>query len=146
MPINNQTTLYADATWTQWSDYDQLVVKFENPSPNSESNQNFKDSWRYAVGASYQANDQLILRTGIALDKTPVPDPQSRSPRTPDSDRYWLSVGAGYHLTKRLSFDLAYSYLQSDNAKLDYTQNNKTLNGKMDAAVHIVSAQVIWRY
>jgi long-chain fatty acid transport protein len=146
-PLNTQTTLYADAVWTQWSAYDQLVVDFANSSSNSESKQNFKDAWRYAIGGDYQANAKLKLRTGIALDKTPVPNPQSRSPRTPDSDRYWFSVGMGYQFTRNLNLDLAYSHLYADKAELDYPpQTVNPLKGKMDAAVNILSAQLVWHY
>lgn len=149
-PINPKTLLLADATWTQWSHYDQLIVEFNNAAPDSKSNQNFKDAWRYALGASYQANNQLKLRTGIALDKTPVPNAQSRSPRTPDSDRYWFSIGAGYLLRPNLTFDLAYSFIYASEAKIDYTQpsalGDSQLRGTVDASISILSAQIVWRY
>lgn len=144
--FNEKLNLLASTTWTAWSEYDQLVVKFDNNSLDSQSNQDFGDSWRYALGAQYQASDSLLWRTGIAWDQAPVPGAENRSPRTPDSDRYWLSVGLGYQITPKMTLDVAYSHLFAAEAKLDYEQQNIALVGEVDAAVDIFSAQLVWRY
>jgi long-chain fatty acid transport protein len=148
--INAQWQILAGTTWTQWSGYDELVVEFDNRSPDSESNQDFNDSWRFSLGTVYHANDALRLRTGVAYDNTPVPSQAHRSPRTPDVDRRWFSVGLGYDLAKDWTLDLGYSYLWSDKAKVDYAQTNdlgtNTLKGEYESTVNIFSAQLVWRY
>lgn len=142
--------LLASTTWTGWSAYDELVVKFDNRSPDSESNQNFKDSMRYALGAIYQLNDRFKLRTGVALDETPVPNKEGRSPRTPDSDRKWVSIGLGYALNKNTQLDFGYSHLFADRSQVDYTAESSLgdtqLKGYYDSAVDIFSAQLVWKY
>ena len=52
----------------------------------------YSDGWFYSVGAEYQLNPQLALRAGVAYEKSPITD-QVRTPRLPDNDRTWLSVG-----------------------------------------------------
>lgn len=147
---NDKIDLLASTTWTGWSAYDELVVDFDNGSPNSESNQNFGDSWRFAVGGAYQLSDAWKLRSGLALDKTPVPNKYSRSPRTPDTDRKWVSVGAGYKLSEAINLDFAYSRLFADKTDIEYTTTsrlgNNTLKGSYDSSVDIFSAQLVWKY
>lgn len=142
--------LLASTTWTGWGAYDELVVEFDNYAPDSESNQNFKDSWRYALGATYQLTDSFKLRTGVALDQTPVPDKYSRSPRTPDTDRKWISVGLGYKLSKSMNLDLAYSHLSADQSDIEYTSasslGDSVLKGHYETEVNIFSAQLVWHY
>jgi len=148
--LNQKVQLLASTTWTGWKAYDELVIDFDNGSPDSESNQNFKDSMRYAVGAIYQLDDSFILRGGLALDQTPVPDKFSRSPRTPDSDRKWISVGFGYKLSQAMTIDLAYSHLMADKVDVEYTNasslGDSVLIGSYDSSVNIVSAQLVWNY
>jgi long-chain fatty acid transport protein len=98
----------------------------------------------------YQLDDTWKLRTGVALDETPVPDKYSRSPRTPDADRKWVSVGAGYKVSSKMSIDFAYTRIMADRADVDYTLQsdlgNSVLVGSYDLSVDILSAQLVWTY
>ncbi len=145
--VNDKLQILADATWTQWSDYKELVINFDSDQEDSNTRQDFKDSWRLSLGGIYKVNDKLKLRTGIAFDQTPVSNPENRSPRTPDVDRKWLSVGLGYKVSSSLNLDLAYSHLAEDTAKVNYTANDiHTLKGSYKNAVDIFSAQIVWKY
>jgi len=148
--VNEKIQLLASGTWTGWSAYDQLVVEFDNGSADSESNQAFKDSWRLALGGMYQYNDQVKLRAGIAFDQTPVSNETHRSPRTPDSDRKWLSLGLGYKVTESMDLDVGYTHIYADTSKVNYTAEsslgNSILIGEYDNAVDILSAQLVWKY
>jgi len=71
---------------------------------------NFEDSWRFGVGASYQWDDQLALRTGFSFDESPLKDAENRTPRGPDSDRFIVGLGASFQVDEQLSVDLGYAY------------------------------------
>lgn len=148
--VTRQLQLLASTTWTGWGSYDELVVKFENGSGVSKSGQNFKNSMRYAAGLIYQLDETWKLRTGVAYDKAPVPDEVSRSPRTPDANRTWLSIGAGYKVSDELSLDLAYSHLMASTVGSEYVHQsnlgNSVLKGSYDISVNILSAQLVWKY
>jgi len=148
--VNNKLELLADATWTGWSAYDELVVTYDSGAEDSASAQAFKDSMRYAVGAAYQLNDTWKLRGGLALDNTPVPDAEHRSPRTPDTDKTWISAGFNYKLKKSLSVDVGYSHLIGGNGDINKTvvtgTGSSTLLGSYDTTVDILSAQLVWKY
>ena len=97
--LDPQWTLAAELAWTRWSRFDQLVVDFDNPAQPSEVTlEEWEDSIFLALGLTYRPTDKLRLRTGVAFDEGVVPSADRRTPRIPDSDRYWLSFGAGYDL------------------------------------------------
>ncbi|MEA1990519.1 MAG: outer membrane protein transport protein [Pseudomonadota bacterium] len=148
--LNDKTQLLAGTTWTGWKAYDELVVDFDNGAPDSESNQNFKDSMRYAVGVIYKLDDSWKLRSGLAFDESPVPDETSRSPRTPDSDRTWVSFGVGYKFNSTINLDFGYTHIFADKADVEYTAESSlgdnVLVGSYDASVNILSAQLVWKY
>ncbi|WP_321324611.1 OmpP1/FadL family transporter [Thiomicrorhabdus sp.] len=146
--VYGKLTLLTGATWTKWSDYGSLTIQNGAGTTVSDSNQDFKDSWRLSLGGTYQLNDKLKLRTGVAFDQTPVSNETHRSPRTPDSDRKWIALGFGYKLTPGMDLDVGYSHLLSDKSKVNYSSDNGVthLVGSYNPTVDIFSAQLVWKY
>ena len=108
---------------------------------------------RYSLGLDYQYSEQLVLRTGLAFDETPVPNKERRTPRLPGNDRTWLSLGATYMQSETLSWDFGYSHLFIDDSKIENQFESDTapvleatLKGEYEADVDIVSVQVNWKY
>lgn len=99
--IGDNFALLADATLTEWSQYKELVIEFDSEQEAINTRQGFKDAWRYSMGALYQSSPSLTWRTGFAIDHSPVPAAENRSPRTPDSKRTWYSVGLGYQMNEQ---------------------------------------------
>jgi long-chain fatty acid transport protein len=99
--------LTAGLEWANWSRFKTLQIE---GLPIPAETFNWKDSWYYSLGAEYAYNDALTLRTGVAFEKSPVPD-ATRSVRVPDNDRYWLSVGASYKFSENMTANLAYSHV-----------------------------------
>jgi len=146
----------ADVTWTEWSTFDKLVIVFEGTglagSQASPTTENWDDTWRYAVGASYQATEKLLLRTGLAYDETPIPDAY-RTPRIPGEDRFWVALGFGYQFTESLNLDFAYSHLFVNDSKMQKVatigtedENRGTVIGEFENAVDIVSTQISYKF
>lgn len=149
----DKITYLADITWTGWSSFDELRIEYDNPAqPDSVTTEDWDDSYRYSFGIDYQYSDKMILRTGIALDETPVPNAERRTPRLPGDERFWLSFGMSYQYNKDLSFDFGYSHLFIDDPEINNTFESSvptlaaTLTGDYDASVDILSAQLNWRY
>jgi len=147
-------TFLADLTWTGWSSFEELRVVYENTlQPDSVTTEDWNDTMRYSLGIDYQYSDQLVLRTGVALDETPVPSAERRTPRLPGNDRTWISFGASYQIDNDLSVDVGYSHLFFDDTEINNelesdTSNNvkATLSGTYDASVDIISVQLNWNY
>ena len=74
--LTHQVALQTSVKWTDWSEFKQLLIHYhtlgDNPQRKSDvfETENFQNSWRYAIGMTYQATPQWLLRSGIALDKS----------------------------------------------------------------------------
>ncbi|MBB4865570.1 long-chain fatty acid transport protein [Pseudomonas nitritireducens] len=128
--LNDKIALMADVTWTRHSRLDSVDIGIDqvegypyfNGVTEGDLNvkQDWKNTYKVSLGMNYQYNDDLMLRTGIAYDKTPVGGDGLRHPAFPDANRKWLSLGANYHFTKDTSVGLAYSFVKFDSGKMDY--------------------------
>jgi long-chain fatty acid transport protein len=128
--INDAWKLYAGATWTRWSRLKDITVNNEGVTALSggalapqivgtiKEDQNWHDTWAYAVGTSYQLNKQWVLRTGLSFDQSPTNN-TDRSPRIPTGDRTIFSVGAGFNPTDDWTIDVAYSYLKEESVTVN---------------------------
>ncbi|OCX19338.1 Long-chain fatty acid transport protein [Stutzerimonas xanthomarina] len=131
--LNDQWTLYAGAMLTRWSRLESIVVENEGlaPGPASasfgtiEEEQDWHDTWSYALGAAYKLNKQWTLRTGLAFDQSPTNNTH-RSPRIPTGDRTAVSFGLAWNPTDDVTVDLAYSYLWEEDTKIRQDSYNAT--------------------
>ena len=139
----------ADITWTNWSRFQQLVVRFDNPAqPPNVTPEHWRDTMRYALGVRWSPVDKpYTLRTGIAWDQTPVPSAALRTPRIPDQNRFWLAFGGSYRLSKALSVDASYAHLFVNDTGINNAEINTghVLNGQFSSDVDIVGVQLVWR-
>jgi long-chain fatty acid transport protein len=141
--FNPQWSIMADVTWTNWSVFKELRVQFANPNqPDAVTNENWQDSWRYSLGVTFTPDPKWNLRAGIAYDTAAVPDDQHRTPRIPDSDRFWTAIGMGYKISQAVSFDLGYAHLFISNSRIDQTRTTGGLQGSYDSHIDIISAQL----
>jgi len=148
--LNKRLTLLGDVTYTQWSNFEELLIEGDNGAEVSQVDEKWNDVYRIALGLKYKYNEQWILRTGIAHDETPIDD-KYRTSRIPGDDRTWLSFGASYSPTKQLTIDVGYSHLWVEDAKIneEFTiipAATGELNGEFDADVDILSMQATWKF
>lgn len=79
--------------------------------------ENWEDNYRLALGATYQVDPKLALRTGVAYDTSAVSD-KNRTITIPETDRTWLSIGAGYQWSEQLSLDAGFTYIIAKDAPI----------------------------
>jgi len=141
--LNNQWAIMGDITWTNWSRFEELRIKYGNPNqPTTVVEEKWDDIFRYAIGVSYAPNSVLTFRAGTAYEQTPIASATYRTPRIPDNNRYWLSIGASYSPTPKLTLDLAYAHLIMHNSEINNTDSlGHTLSGTFSTDVDIVSIQ-----
>jgi long-chain fatty acid transport protein len=116
--VSPKVDLLADISWTGWSSFKDLTVVRTNGTMLSTTNENWRDTMRYSLGLNYHQNDRLTWRTGVAYDKSPVPD-ANRTPRIPDQDRTWLAVGVQYKLNEKAKIDAGYAHLIVSDASIN---------------------------
>ena len=140
--------LLADATWTHWSQIKQLPLQRTSGSQAGTTLDtltfNFRDVWRFSAGANYRMSSALMLKAGVALDKSPVPDAQTRSVRLPDEDRTWFSFGAAFQMSPSSKLDAGYSYIKVKDADINNNQaavGKGVVNGTYEATIHVFGLQ-----
>ncbi len=147
--VNEKLSIMADVTKTSWSEFQELRIVFENPSPpDNVIPELWGDVNKYSVGASYKFNDKLTGRFGLAYDESPVPNDEVRSPRIPDEDRKWISLGLSVAATKKLDLHFAYVNIMVDDPVIDNTSHSagQRLYGKIDASVSLLSMGLSKRF
>lgn len=151
--IAPEWTVGAEVAWTRWSRFDRLVVEFDNPAqPDEVTLEEWEDSYFLALGVTYRPTDRLRLRTGVAFDEGVVPGADRRTPRIPDSDRYWLSFGAGYDVTEAMTLDVAYTHIFSPDAQMNQQATDTgnaargNLSGTFESSADIVNASLSMKF
>lgn len=115
----DKLNLFGDVTWTRHSRFNKAELVFENTKNIGGGNKsdrtiitpNWRNTYKVAIGGSYQYSEPLQLRAGIAFDQSPVRGAESRLNTLPDGNRIWYSVGAKYQYRKNHVFDVAYSHI-----------------------------------
>ena len=122
--ITDRWAVMAEYQRVFWSSFRNLT--FESRSGHNAPGKNYissvKENWRdtnfYSIGTSYKLDDQWKLRLGFAYDQSAVRY-QHRTPRIPDTDRFWTTIGLSYDYNEHLTFNAAYTYINARKASLD---------------------------
>jgi long-chain fatty acid transport protein len=101
--VTDRVTLNMQAVKFGWSKFERIAF---GPPINGGIEQDYKNTWSFALGADAAYSERLTLRGGIQLDATPTRD-ERRDPRVPDSDRVNYNVGASLRMSDRLTLDAA---------------------------------------
>jgi long-chain fatty acid transport protein len=145
--LNERWDLMADAQWTQWSTIRHLTFLRADGSVLQSTPENFRNTWKLAIGANYRYSPQWTLRGGIAVDKSPV-QRAFLTPRLPDGDRTWVTLGARYTVNPQLSLDFGAAYIFVKKTNIDHSGGtpsvaaNGLINGYYDSRSVVLSAQL----
>jgi long-chain fatty acid transport protein len=144
---DNKWDLMADIQHTGWSSIQQLQIVRSTGAILSTTPENFRDTWRFSVGANYRYSDNWIFRGGLAFDQSPVRDAE-RTPRLPDADRTWIAAGAQYKFSPSVAVDLAWAYIFIKDASINQnagsTAANGLISGTYKSNVNIVGLQLTY--
>ncbi|CAJ1836463.1 OmpP1/FadL family transporter [Aeromonas sp. 82P] len=117
--LTDKLALHGSLNWTNWSKFVQLEAELDHQGSMHIKDEHWEDSWRYAIGMTYQVTPKWQLRSGVAYDASPVPADR-RTISIPDADRLWYSLGMGYQFTPNLTVDLGLTLI--DGKKVDVTE------------------------
>lgn len=141
--LTKKLTLGLTAIKTGWGSMDGLDIKFDSGQANSVLSFGFEDQWMYSAGLTYEYSDKLTLRTGVAMDNSPVSD-KYRSARTPDGDRKWISIGGTYDFNDMTSATFAFTHVMIDDVSVNRTNLSEdngrgTLNADYESSANVIS-------
>ncbi|MEA1928867.1 MAG: outer membrane protein transport protein [Candidatus Auribacterota bacterium] len=131
-----------DVSWTNWRRFKKLVANFDSGQAPSVTEEQWEDSMAYRLGINYFASQELTLRAGTAYDEAAVKTAY-RTPRIPDNDRVWLTLGLTYAFSDDLKVDLGYAHLfiNDCDSKLTNTPVAGNLMGKYEASIDIYAIE-----
>ncbi|EJL6489468.1 outer membrane protein transport protein [Vibrio cholerae] len=153
--ISEHFALHTSVNWTQWSSFKELYANLDNNNGSTVKVENWEDNYRFAVGATYELQQKITLRSGIAYDISAVSD-KNRTITIPETDRTWLSLGATYDASKQLSFDAGFTYIFAKKAPITesrgYESDDKAqmlggkFTGETTGNVWLIGVQANYRF
>lgn len=99
--------------WSNWSKVQNLTVfNSANGLPVAPPKQlNWHDGYMVSGGLEYQLNPLMLVRGGVAWEKSPVQNATERLVSLPDNDRIWLTIGGSYKWSEMITFDASYAHV-----------------------------------
>ena len=143
--VNDRLALSASWAETGWESLREVRIDFERPDPDSVEPFQWKNSTFTSVGAEFKLNDTWTLRGGVAYDETPT-SLTHRTPRLPDDDRTWYSVGATWQVSDALDVNFAYTRIVPDDPKINYTSGGNTVAGPFDGSANLFGVSAQYRF
>ncbi|MBQ6854700.1 MAG: transporter [Alphaproteobacteria bacterium] len=145
--LNKCFTLSATAKWTRWSQFKNLDIFSKTTGiAVSETFENWKNTWYYAVGADYRYNRNWVFRTGIGYDETVIKAPEYRTARIPDGRRILTSLGATWK-KNNWQVDLGYMHIFVHGGEaLGEASSASPANLKYSADADLVSFGVQYKF
>ena len=129
--INDKWAVMAEYQRVFWNSFDSIDIYGADTPFLSHTPENWEDANFYAIGTSYQIDDQWKLRLGLAYDDAAV-KLDYRTPRIPDSRRIWYSTGLEYQYNENLTFDMGFTYIQAKEASIDIAPRGTSAGVKAD--------------
>ncbi|WP_159739001.1 outer membrane protein transport protein [Vibrio atypicus] len=155
--LNDKVAVHASINWTDWSSFKELVADFPGEKSNTIKEENWEDNYRFAIGSTYQFDSKIQLRTGIAYDTSAVSE-EHRTATIPETDRLWLSLGAGYEWSENLTFDAGFTYIFAKDAQMQENRVKGTLpmtdpsdfggefEGEVTGSIWLVGVQANYKF
>lgn len=149
--LGSRFAVMGDVQWTRWNRFQNVTLEY-NEGGRVIIPELYKNGWRYALGGSYQLNDQWKFRVGGSFDKSPTRD-STRSVAIPDSDRWAIGLGGQYRFHKSLSLEFAYSYAYQKRSIITDVPANvinrllqpfERVDGSATTKSHVAGLQINW--
>jgi long-chain fatty acid transport protein len=157
--MNEQWAMLASVVFTGWSvfkttDLESVAgysVETGLQTPiNILTPQHYRNTWRAALGTTYQFNQRWMLRLGSGYDQTPTVN-SARDARLPDVDRWAVTFGLHYQPRTSITFDAGYVYLWGNGrssihkTQVFNEQSNVRVDGWGVNHAQLVGFQAVWK-
>lgn len=108
--------LHYSVVMTGWDVFEEIRGTVDGQEV-MQKDENFENSFKYALGATFDVSSSFKLRAGIAYDETPNVNDVSIS--LPDSNRINYSLGASYSFTDSSSLDFGFTFVDVEEVTFD---------------------------
>lgn len=147
-------SLQGELAWTGWSSFKELRVRFASGAPDSVTDESWKDTWSYSLGGIWKLSPAWALKAGLAYDQSPVDDAH-RTPRIPDANRKWVTVGAAWSASRSTTVDVGLGRIFTSGSSLNLTSGSTpasdnffrgNLSGTYKVGATILGASIRMRF
>lgn len=126
--LTDKFAVHYSYKYTEWKRFKNLHATYTDGQLAFHKDENYRNNSRIALGATYDVNEQLTVRAGIAYDEAAATRKHA-SASIPDTNRTWYSVGATYKFTPNLAVDLGFAHLRGK--RLNFTEE-QTIAGLLN--------------
>lgn len=133
--VTNRFAIHYSYKYTHWSHLNKLYARYNDGKTAFKKELQYSNSSRVAFGSTYDIDDKLTLRAGVAYDQ--AASRHQRSAAIPDTDRTWYSLGATYKFTPHFSVDFGYAYLKGK--KVNFKEEEKLLQNQVTITANYTS-------
>ncbi|SDR36696.1 OmpP1/FadL family transporter [Pseudovibrio sp. Tun.PSC04-5.I4] len=143
--LNTEWRALGSFEWTHWSRFGTFPVFNLSGDVVTELPFQYNDGYLIALGTEYDFTENITGRFGLAYEWSPI-DEANRTPRLPDSNRFWLSAGLSYFYEDWLSFDFGYTHIFPEASNININPDHPfyegiTIQGPVnDTNIDILSA------
>ena len=139
--INDKFGLSGLVRFTQWNVFDDFIMTSDYMK--TDIPEKWKNVWTFSAGLDYYLNENWTLRGGFAFDDCPVRNPEYRTARIPDSDRYTVAVGFSYKYNN-FKVDVGYSHIFMAKSKTSNTdtRTGTTIHARYDGRGNMLGVQL----
>lgn len=153
--LTPQWAVHGSLNWTEWSKFKELVADIQGIGNDTVKVENWRNSYRLALGTTYTLDNDTRLRGGVAYDRSAV-DTANRTLSIPEMDRYWFSAGVGHDFTPNLTVDAALTYIAGKKADVSEPRSHiandaqagmmGTFTGQASGDIWLTGVQVTYRF
>ncbi|WP_342135433.1 OmpP1/FadL family transporter [Haemophilus influenzae] len=133
--VTNRFAIHYSYKYTHWSQLNKLYARYNDGKVAFDKELQYSNSSRVAFGGTYDIDDKLTLRAGVAYDQ--AASRHYRSASIPDTDRTWYSLGATYSFTPNFSVDFGYAYLKGK--KVNFKEEETLVKDQLIATANYTS-------
>jgi len=149
-------TILGEMDYYTWSNFQQIAIKTMSPTlGNLVTQENYRDTYSFALGAEYQLDPQWKLRAGIKYDQTPTVD-AFRDTRVPDGDRYWIATGFHYAFNDHIGIDGSYAHIFVEDSNINVNrsffttvpglQTTSNIRAESSVSIDILTAGLTYKF
>ena len=149
--LSDRTQILLGVEWMEWSSLDELVIDHAGPAPlpnPAVEAFDWENTARYSLGLRHGLSESTVLRFGVAMEES-TQGTNNRSAISPDSEKVWATIGAGFEPMENMLIDVAYAHVFVDDADInraDASRAPAVLNGTYELDADVIGAQLSYRF
>lgn len=144
--VTDSFRFMANYTKTGWESLQEVRIDFDNPDPDSVEAFEWDDATYISLGTEFDLNPNWSLRAGVARDSTPTND-ETRTPRLPDEDRTWYTLGATWQVSEQLDVNFAFARIEPDTPNIELVNDfGHQFVGRYEGSANLYGLSAQYRF